>query len=101
MWQDHLQYDDPDPIFNDFLKAGFCRAVVPARLGFEGAIDEYVREICSLNSPFAFLARPSIPLSMLTPHSHQPFPHFWRALERRSSPSHLQRLVPTDRGRDC
>ncbi|OAQ59071.1 hypothetical protein VFPPC_12277 [Pochonia chlamydosporia 170] len=41
-WQDRLQYDDPDPLFNDFLKAGFCRAMVPARPGFEGAIDHFL-----------------------------------------------------------
>jgi hypothetical protein len=34
--------NDPDPVFDEFLKAGFARVVVPARPGFEGAIDQYV-----------------------------------------------------------
>jgi len=41
-WDDRLVLDDPDPLFNEFLKAGFCRVSVPARLGFEGAIDHFM-----------------------------------------------------------
>ncbi|MCP5074196.1 MAG: hypothetical protein GY947_13020 [Rhodobacteraceae bacterium] len=41
-WRDRLAYDDPDPIFNQFLKAGYCRAVVPVRPGFEGAVDHFL-----------------------------------------------------------
>ncbi|WP_226663238.1 hypothetical protein [Microbulbifer aggregans] len=41
-WRDRLAYDDPDPIFNQFLKSGYCRAVVPVRPGFEGAIDHFM-----------------------------------------------------------
>lgn len=41
-WTNRLSYDDPDPLFNDFLKAGFCRVSVPARPGFEGAIDHFL-----------------------------------------------------------
>ncbi|WP_307485008.1 hypothetical protein [Pseudarthrobacter sulfonivorans] len=41
-WDERLGYDDPDPAFTDFLQAGFCRATVPARLGFEGAIDHFL-----------------------------------------------------------
>ncbi|WP_405982889.1 hypothetical protein [Streptomyces sp. NBC_00158] len=41
-WDERLAYDDPDPLFNQFLKAGFCRVTVPARLGFEGAIDHFM-----------------------------------------------------------
>jgi hypothetical protein len=39
-WTRRLAFDDPDPVFDEFLKAGFCRVVVPARPGFEGAIDQ-------------------------------------------------------------
>jgi hypothetical protein len=42
-WQERLGYEDPDPLFNQFLKAGYCRVVVPARPGFEGAIDHYLK----------------------------------------------------------
>jgi hypothetical protein len=41
-WSERLGYDDPDPLFNQFLKAGYCRVSVPARLGFEGAIDHFM-----------------------------------------------------------
>lgn len=41
-WDERLGYDDPDPAFADFLAAGFARVTVPARLGFEGAIDHYL-----------------------------------------------------------
>ncbi|KAB8339245.1 hypothetical protein FH972_022179 [Carpinus fangiana] len=41
-WQDKQTFADPDPIFNEFLQAGFARVVVPARLGFEGAIDHFM-----------------------------------------------------------
>ncbi len=41
-WDERLGYDDPDPAFADFLQAGYARVTVPARLGFEGAIDHYL-----------------------------------------------------------
>lgn len=41
-WDERLGYDDPDPAFVDFLQAGFCRVTVPARRGFEGAIDHFL-----------------------------------------------------------
>lgn len=41
-WDERLSYEDPDPVFNQFLKAGYCRVTVPARPGFEGAIDHYM-----------------------------------------------------------
>jgi hypothetical protein len=41
-WDERLGYDDPDPAFADFLQAGFARVTVPARLGFEGAIDHFL-----------------------------------------------------------
>ncbi|QWB21939.1 MULTISPECIES: hypothetical protein [Streptomyces] len=42
-WDERLAYDDPDPLFNQFLKAGYCRVTVPARLGFEGAVDHFMQ----------------------------------------------------------
>jgi hypothetical protein len=41
-WEERLAFEDPDPLFNQFLKAGFCRVSVPARPGFEGAIDHFM-----------------------------------------------------------
>lgn len=41
-WDERMNYDDPDPVFTDFLKAGYCRVSVPARPGFEGAIDHFL-----------------------------------------------------------
>jgi hypothetical protein len=41
-WSERLGYEDPDPLFNQFLKAGYCRVSVPARPGFEGAIDHFM-----------------------------------------------------------
>ncbi|WP_344073428.1 hypothetical protein [Streptomyces crystallinus] len=41
-WDERLSYEDPDPQFNQFLKAGFCRVTVPIRPGFEGAVDHYM-----------------------------------------------------------
>jgi hypothetical protein len=41
-WDERLGYEDPDPLFNELLKAGYCRVSVPARPGFEGAIDHFM-----------------------------------------------------------
>jgi len=41
-WEERIAYEDVDPVFNQFLKAGYCRVVVPVRLGFEGAIDHFM-----------------------------------------------------------
>ncbi len=40
-WAERIAYEDVDPVFNQFLKAGYCRAVIPVRPGFEGAIDHF------------------------------------------------------------
>lgn len=40
-WLSRIAFDDPDPVFDEFLKAGFARVVIPARPGFEGAIDHF------------------------------------------------------------
>lgn len=42
MWEERLAYDDPDPLFTQFIKAGYCRTVVPVRPGFEGAVDHFL-----------------------------------------------------------
>jgi fibro-slime domain-containing protein len=41
-WPNRLAFDDPDPLFRQFLRAGYCRVVVPVREGFEGAIDHFM-----------------------------------------------------------
>jgi len=41
-WAERLGFEDPDPLFNQFLKSGYCRVSVPARPGFEGAIDHFM-----------------------------------------------------------
>lgn len=41
-WDERIAYEDADPVFNQFLKAGYCRVVVPVRPGFEGAIDHFM-----------------------------------------------------------
>jgi len=41
-WEEKIGYDDTDPLFNQFIKAGYCRAVVPVRPGFEGAVDHFM-----------------------------------------------------------
>lgn len=41
-WRERIAYEDVDPVFNQFLKAGYCRVVVPVRPGFEGAIDHFM-----------------------------------------------------------
>lgn len=41
-WDERLGYDDPDPAFADFLRAGYARVTVPARPGFETAIDHFL-----------------------------------------------------------
>lgn len=46
-WAERMGFDDPDPLFEEFLKAGWVRAVAPARENFEGAIDQYVISLFS------------------------------------------------------
>ena len=41
-WDERIAYEDADPLFNQFLKAGYCRVTVPVRPGFEGAIDHFM-----------------------------------------------------------
>lgn len=41
-WDERITYEDTDPQFNQFLKAGYCRVQVPAREGFSGAIDHFM-----------------------------------------------------------
>ncbi len=41
-WEERISYEDTDPLFNQFLKAGYCRVTIPARPGFEGAIDHFM-----------------------------------------------------------
>ncbi|MFD0268611.1 hypothetical protein ACFVGY_18865 [Streptomyces sp. NPDC127106] len=41
-WDERVAYEDADPVMNQFLKAGYCRVAVPARPGFEGAIDHFM-----------------------------------------------------------
>lgn len=41
-WVDRFQYDDTDPLFGAFLRAGAARVVVPVRPGFEQAIDHFM-----------------------------------------------------------
>jgi hypothetical protein len=40
-WQERIAYEDVDTVFNQFLKAGYCRVVVPVRPGFAGAVDHF------------------------------------------------------------
>ncbi|WP_144499688.1 hypothetical protein [Bacillus sp. FDAARGOS_235] len=42
-WIDRLKFDDPDPLFVNFIKAGEARIVIPARPHFEGAIDHFMK----------------------------------------------------------
>ncbi|BCL71946.1 hypothetical protein TUMSATVNIG1_39130 [Vibrio nigripulchritudo] len=42
LWDERIAYEDTDPLFNQFLKAGYCRVSVPIRLGFEGAVDHFI-----------------------------------------------------------
>jgi hypothetical protein len=41
-WTDRLSYEDADPLFEAFLKAGAARVMVPVRPGFEDAIDHFM-----------------------------------------------------------
>jgi len=41
-WTNRIAFEDADPLFNQFLKAGYCRVVVPVREGFEGAVDHFM-----------------------------------------------------------
>ena len=42
LWSQQIAYEDPDPAFQAFVRAGFCRVSVPVRPGFEGAIDHFL-----------------------------------------------------------
>jgi hypothetical protein len=41
-WIERFNYDDVDPLFSQFLRAGEARVVVPVRPGFELAIDYFL-----------------------------------------------------------
>ncbi|MFE4140464.1 hypothetical protein ACFX4I_01155 [Peribacillus sp. YIM B13472] len=42
-WLERFDYADADPLFTQFIKAGAARVVVPARPGFESAIDHFMK----------------------------------------------------------
>jgi hypothetical protein len=42
MWTERIAFEDPDPLFTQFIKAGYCRVVTPVRQGFEGAVDHFM-----------------------------------------------------------
>src|SRR5690606_16806267 len=42
-WSDRIAMEDADPLFNQFLKAGYCRVVVPLRPGCGGAVEHVMR----------------------------------------------------------
>jgi len=42
-WVERLKYQDVDPQFVDFITAGATRVIVPARLGFEAAIEHFMK----------------------------------------------------------
>src|SRR5205814_560941 len=37
-----LGYDDPDPLFNRFLRAGYARVSLPVRPGYASAVAHYL-----------------------------------------------------------
>ncbi len=41
-WEERITFEDEDPLFNQFLKSGYCRVTVPVRPGFETAIDHFL-----------------------------------------------------------
>ncbi|KAH7323442.1 hypothetical protein BKA65DRAFT_407035 [Rhexocercosporidium sp. MPI-PUGE-AT-0058] len=41
-WYSKIEYEDPDPLFQKFMQAGYARANVPVRPGFEGALDHFL-----------------------------------------------------------
>ncbi|EXK76414.1 hypothetical protein FOQG_18842 [Fusarium oxysporum f. sp. raphani 54005] len=41
-WYRRVDYEDEDPEFEKFIQAGFARANVPVRPGFEGALEHYL-----------------------------------------------------------
>jgi hypothetical protein len=40
-WYKRVDYEDEDPEFEKFIQAGFARANVPVRPGFEGALEHF------------------------------------------------------------
>lgn len=41
-WYRRVNYEDEDPEFEKFIQAGFARANVPVRPGFEGALEHFL-----------------------------------------------------------
>jgi len=41
-WDERVAFEDSDPAFAEFLRAGYARVTVPARPGFESAIDHFL-----------------------------------------------------------
>ena len=41
-WYRRVDYADEDPEFEKFIQAGFARANVPVRPGFEGALEHFL-----------------------------------------------------------
>lgn len=42
-WKRKILFDDTDPLFADFIRAGAARVQLAVRLGFEAAVDHFVK----------------------------------------------------------
>ncbi|MEL6533971.1 MAG: hypothetical protein AAFQ98_01100 [Bacteroidota bacterium] len=40
-WNYRIRYEGNDPVFGNFIKAGYCRVVVPVRIGFEKPLQYF------------------------------------------------------------
>ncbi|MDB5318345.1 MAG: hypothetical protein JWO24_4189 [Rhodospirillales bacterium] len=100
-WDERIAYEDPDSVFADFLKAGYCRVSVPARLGFEGAIDHFLTfgetwnggPLPSISSPLYLPIADEIAERLDRPGDEIPQGDPWKV----RIPTNLVRLCPDDK----
>ena len=64
-WPQRLNFNDPDPLFDDFLKAGACRVQIPTRVGFENAVDHFMKH----GEPWAGGSLPTVSDELYLPMS--------------------------------
>jgi hypothetical protein len=84
-WDDKVSFEDPDPLFMQFVKSGYARVQVPVRPPFEGSVDHFVQfgepwmggPLPTVSSPLYFPIAQEIATRKQHPESEYPVGNSW------------------------
>ncbi|MCU5086969.1 hypothetical protein OCA23_27140 [Bacillus cereus] len=87
-WYERFDFEDTDPLFSNFVKAGAVRVVIPARPGFEAAIDHFMKtgeiwngaELPDITDPLYLPIVEEIKGQMGAPTDEKPWGKTWKVI---------------------